>query len=52
MTCYARACQESAEKRKDIMLAAQALMQASKETGTNDKLLSAQLKSPKTTVNV
>ncbi|XP_031841285.2 tetraspanin-3 isoform X1 [Nomia melanderi] len=52
MTCYAKACQESTERRKDIMIAAQALMQASKETGTNDKLLNAQLKSPKTIANI
>lgn len=49
MTCYARACKDRVKRRKDIMIAAQALMQQSKGMEPNDHFLNARLQSPKTT---
>ncbi|XP_078050558.1 leukocyte surface antigen CD53 isoform X2 [Augochlora pura] len=52
MTCYARACEDKAKRRKDIMIAAQALMQESKRRETRDHLFNPELQSHKTIVGV
>ncbi|XP_076234261.1 uncharacterized protein LOC143179104 [Calliopsis andreniformis] len=52
VTCYTRACRERMERRKELMLAAQAFARVSKDMGANEILLNHQPKAPNAATDV
>lgn len=52
MCCYVKACRQRIERRKELMNISQLSARASKDLGTNDNLLSHQLKYSKSTPDI